>query len=302
MAIYLKDALDLRLNKTPFYLPLNMKNKRKNSAIFLLSPDIKSSIKLMDHPLTISKGLFESYYIEKDINFIINESNHIEEDTSSAILETYLMEMTKKERDSIPDSQFGLEEERKYPLNSAEHVRSAIKLFGHCPENRKKHLAKRIMAAAKKHGVEVKENTEVYKYANNKAMNEGINESLTEEPPLFNPSIARHSEDIITESGFDFQNETKTYRTIFGDTANEMILNEGYSQQLRKMLYNERIKNQKEAILVYDKVKKDCPFIKYTYLNYRLYKERNLFIDWAYYTENFFKHLKWENRSEEHTF
>ena len=519
MAIYLKDAPDLRLNKTPFYLPLNMKNKRKNSAIFLLSPDIKSSIKLMDHPLTISKGLFESYYIEKDINFIINESNHIEEDTSSAILETYLMEMTKKERDSIPDSQFGLEEERKYPLNSAEHVRSAIKLFGHCPESRKHHLVKKIMAAAKKHGVEVKENTEVYKYANNKAVNEGIgtltfyhgsinritdkkikplgvnygnrlekakwsvfmwrerkhadpwcmyltikeilrkidpegvtykdtpwlsssvikeefrllvrddywdilkkasigkkfwvysvestignfgvghssyfpewtayeevpitkeeeipitsklfdhvcvkctkeqydhfssldktahnrsllnflfyepdffktvsgvrkkvkngeieagegdlqtiidgmpvneafaglNESLSEEPLLFNPSIARHNEDIITESGFDFQHETKTYRTIFGDTANEMILNEGYSQQLRKMLYNERIKNQKEAILVYDKIKKDCPFIKYTYLNYRLYKERNLFIDWAYYTENFFKHLKYKD-------
>lgn len=520
MAIYLKDAIDLRLNKTPFYLPLNMKNKRKNSAIFLLSPDIKSSIKLMDHPLTISKGLFESYYIEKDINFVINESNHIEEDNSSAILETYLMEMTKKERDVIPESKFGLEEERKYPLDSAEHVRSAIKLFGHCPENRKHHLAKRIMAAAKKHGVEVKETTEVYKYANSKVVNEGIgtvtfyhtaidritdkkikplgvnygnrlekakwsvfmwrerkyanpwgmylmtrkllkkidpegaiytdlpwlssnvikgeyklliredywdilkkatlgkkfwvysvestignfgvghssyfpewtayeevpitkeeeikitsklfdqicvkctkeqydhfsgldktahnrsllnflfyepddffrtvkdvrkkikngeiepgegdlqtiidgmpvkeafaslNESFTEEPQLFNPSIARHSEDIITESGFDFQNETSTYRTIFGDTANEMILNEGYSQQLRKMLYNERIKNQKEALLVYDKVKKDCPFIKYTYLNYRLYKEKNLFIDWAYYTENFFKHLKWEN-------
>lgn len=519
MAIYLKDAPDLRLNKTPFYLPLNMKNKRKNSAIFLLSPDIKSSIKLMNHPLTISKGLFESYYIEKDINFIINESNHIEEDNSSTILETYLMEMTKKERDAIPESKFGLEEERKYPLDSAEHVRSAIKLFGHCPENRKHHLAKRIMSAAKKHGVEVKETTEVYKYANSKVVNEGIgtvtfyhtaidritdkkvkplgvnygnrlekakwsvfmwrerkyanpwgmylmtrrvlkkidpegvmytdlpwlssnvikgeyklliredywdilkkatlgkkfwvysvestignfgvghssyfpewtsykevpitkeeeititsklfdqicvkctkeqydhfsgldktahnrsllnflfyepddffrtvkdvrkkikngeiepgegdlqtiidgmpvreafasfNESFIEEPPLFNPSIARHSEDIITESGFDFQNETSTYRTIFGDTANEMILNEGYSQQLRKMLYNERIKNQKEAILVYDKIKKDCPFIKYTYLNYRLYKEKNLFIDWAYYTENFFKHLKWE--------
>ena len=294
MAIYLKDAPDLRLNKTPFYLPLNMKNKRKNSAIFLLSPDIKSSVKLMDHPLTISKGLFESYYVEKDINFVINESNHIEEDNSSTILETYLMEMTKKERDSIPESQFGLEEERKYPLDSAEHVRSAIKLFGHCPENRKHHLAKRIMAAAKKHGVEVKENTEVYKYAHSKAVNEGINESVIDEPPLFNPMIGRNSEDIITESGFDFQNETSTYRTIFGDTANEMILNEGYSPQLRKMLFNERIKNQKEALLVYDKVKKDCPFIKYTYLNYKLYKERNLFIDWAYYTENFFKHLKWE--------
>ena len=520
MAIYLKDAPDLRLNKTPFYLPLNMKNKRKNSAIFLLSPDIKSSIKLMNHPLTISKGLFESYYIEKDINFIINESNHIEEDNSSTILETYLMEMTKKERDAIPESKFGLEEERKYPLDSAEHVRSAIKLFGHCPENRKHHLAKRIMAAAKKHGVEVKETTEVYKYANSKVVNESVfnktlyhcslkklktlepksinfgnkfekakwsiflfsdkkhaypygvnllikefrnkvdpegvlykkyrpfinavavkgeyrvlvydgywdifkkgvigqkfyihsteipigkfgighhpyfpeytayenypvkdvatikiteeifnkycirvdkeqyaaliekdkqdgygkrgllnyayydyeelrpaihqvkekiksgdikpgegdlqliidgmpvreaftnfNESSIEDPPLFNPMIGRNSEDIITESGFDFQNETSTYRTIFGDTANEMILNEGYSQQLRKMLYNERIKNQKEAILVYDKIKKDCPFIKYTYLNYRLYKEKNLFIDWAYYTENFFKHLKWE--------
>ena len=201
MAIYLKDAPDLRLNKTPFYLPLNMKNKRKNSAIFLLSPDIKSSIKLMDHPLTISKGLFESYYIEKDINFIINESNHIEEDTSSSILETYLMEMTKKERDSIPDSQFGLEEERKYPLNSAEHVRSAIKLFGHCPENRKHHLAKRIMAAAKKHGVEVKENTEVYKYANNKAVNEGIG-TLT----FYHGSINRITDKKIKPLGVNYGN------------------------------------------------------------------------------------------------
>lgn len=73
--------------------------------------------------------------------------------------------LTKKERDSIPSSQFGLEKERKYPLDTNEHIESAIRLFGHCPENRKAHLAKRITSFAKHTGVKIDKDTEVYKYA-----------------------------------------------------------------------------------------------------------------------------------------
>ena len=104
-------------------------------------------------------------------------------------------------------------------------------------------------------------------------------------------------EDIVTESGvnlYDFDNG-RTWRMLFPDTVSTLITESKNSAILRKMLFNERIKNQKEAIIVYDKIKEALPdTIKYTYLNYNLYKEKNLFIDWAYYTESFFKNLKWE--------
>ena len=70
----------------------------------------------------------------------------------------------EEKRSELPDSEFGIESKRKFPLNTAEHVRSAIKLFGHADEADKKHLAKRIMSKAKEYNIEVPETTQVYKY------------------------------------------------------------------------------------------------------------------------------------------
>ena len=70
----------------------------------------------------------------------------------------------EEKRSELPDSEFGIESKRKFPLNTAEHVRSAIKLFGHAEEVDKKHLAKRIMSKAKEYNIEVPETTQVYKY------------------------------------------------------------------------------------------------------------------------------------------
>ena len=50
--------------------------------------------------------------------------------------------MNETKRSNLPDSEFGIPEERKFPLDSEEHVRSAIKLFGHADESKKKQLAK----------------------------------------------------------------------------------------------------------------------------------------------------------------
>lgn len=71
--------------------------------------------------------------------------------------------LSAEDRRELPKSAFGLPDERKYPLISADHVKSAIHLFGKCPQNKRKQLAKRILRAAKKYGVEVDKNTEVYK-------------------------------------------------------------------------------------------------------------------------------------------
>lgn len=70
----------------------------------------------------------------------------------------------EEKRSELPDSEFGIESKRKFPLNTAEHVRSAIKLFEHAEEADKKHLAKRIISKAKEYNIEVPETTQVYKY------------------------------------------------------------------------------------------------------------------------------------------
>ena len=73
-------------------------------------------------------------------------------------------ELSAKERNDLKASQFGLPEERKFPLTDAKHVRSAISYFHTCPEDKKDQLAKRIKSAAKKFGVEISPNSPIAKY------------------------------------------------------------------------------------------------------------------------------------------
>lgn len=73
-------------------------------------------------------------------------------------------ELSAEERNNLKVSQFGLPEERKFPLTDANHVRSAISYFHTCPEDKKAQLAKRIKSAAKKFGVEISPNSPITKY------------------------------------------------------------------------------------------------------------------------------------------
>lgn len=76
----------------------------------------------------------------------------------------YETELTTEERKKLKGSQFGIPEERKYPLHDAAHVRSAISYFGKAPNGKKKALAKRIQIAAKKFGIEINPDSEIAKY------------------------------------------------------------------------------------------------------------------------------------------
>jgi hypothetical protein len=64
--------------------------------------------------------------------------------------------------------------------------------------------------------------------------------------------------------------------------------------QLRKLLYNERLKTNKNVFDIYKEVKAECPFIMKTFSNLKLYKGLNLFADLSYYTEAFFKNNFWK--------
>lgn len=71
-------------------------------------------------------------------------------------------DMTAAERRALKDSDFGLPEVRKWPLNDEAHVRLAIKYFWRCGKDDQKELAKNILKAMRKFGI-----TEVTVSANN---------------------------------------------------------------------------------------------------------------------------------------
>lgn len=81
-----------------------------------------------------------------------------------------------KDRKKMSKTEFGIPELKKYPLNDASHVKSAISYFSKAPAKYKHSLALKIMKAAKKYGVEVSKTSDVYKEANKKSnkSSEGI--------------------------------------------------------------------------------------------------------------------------------
>ena len=65
-----------------------------------------------------------------------------------------------KARDALPDSSFAFPKERKEPLENASHVRNAVARFDQVEgvtDAERDAAWKRILAAAKTHGVEVHE-------------------------------------------------------------------------------------------------------------------------------------------------
>ena len=63
--------------------------------------------------------------------------------------------LSYEEKKELPDSVFGLQERREYPMPDAAHVRAAEAYFRYCPEELKPKLAKAIMSRAKEYGVDI---------------------------------------------------------------------------------------------------------------------------------------------------
>ena len=71
-----------------------------------------------------------------------------------------MSELSEKQRDDLDEDQFAFPKERKEPLNNASHVRNAIARFDQVEgvsDAERDAAWKRILEAAKKHGVEVHE-------------------------------------------------------------------------------------------------------------------------------------------------
>ena len=64
-----------------------------------------------------------------------------------------------EERRDLDDSEFGLPQERAYPMPDAAHVRAAEAYFRYAPDNLKPELARNILRKAQEFGVDVKSPT-----------------------------------------------------------------------------------------------------------------------------------------------
>lgn len=199
--LYLDDLKYMKLYKKKFFLPVNKRNIKKNSAILLLTPNYEYSNKLMNHPLTVNKNKsFHSYYIEKDIMYTIQH-------------ETRNLEITH------------------------------------------------------------------YDYTNI------INES---------PSVFIESTDIKDYGSLDECSINEFYCKLgdkvifFNELYDENVYNEatnGLNNKYKTLLYNDRIRNNKEMFRLYDQVKQDNPWIDKTFIKLERYKNLNLFIDLHYYNQ-----------------
>lgn len=157
--IFIDKMKNMKIYKTQMFLPTVDGNKKKESAILLLTPNYESSKKILSNPLMINRKRFESYYINKDVSFYIGGKNlkEVYNDPEADSVEEssiYLNEITSTLRNSLSDDQFGIPELRKYPLDTKSRVKSAIKFFNYCEEEYRKTLANNIKKAIKKFNLE----------------------------------------------------------------------------------------------------------------------------------------------------
>lgn len=151
MSIHIKDMKDLKMYKgsNKLFIPLSPDDNKHGSLIYLLTPDISSSIDMINSNMIINRNWFKSYYIDKSINAIITNTGDIQEfvkyedETVKAFVNE--AKLSSKDRKALSDSDFGIPKTRSYPLNDEEHVRQAIKMFNHCPKEDEKTLAKNII-------------------------------------------------------------------------------------------------------------------------------------------------------------
>lgn len=142
MAMYIEELKELQLYNRDFYAPIEKSNKNKGSCVFLLTPNKEGSISLMNSPKMTNPNWFRGYYMERDIDLIINQKGQV---TESVLHEEKLKASERTD--------FGLPEKKKYPMPDKAHVLSAIKFFNYVSPEDEKTLARNINKKIKEYNM-----------------------------------------------------------------------------------------------------------------------------------------------------
>ena len=189
--IFLDQMKNLKIYRKPVFLPTLENDKKKKSTIMLLTPNYESSKRLMNHPLLINRLRFQSYYLEQDVSYYINgkvsknlaNENYVFNSTHYDLYQN-INEMSIKDRNRLSSSSFGLPKERKYPLDTEDHVRSAVRFFNYVSKEDEKELAENIIKAINKFNLNIKvgPNNRLSKYYKPEVVNEYCSVDFNNEP------------------------------------------------------------------------------------------------------------------------
>ena len=162
------DILDTVDKENPYNEnKINLRNKKF----------IKRYLELLEDFLKSSNELFKGRPLIKDnhLTNIFSIAVDYDEDNLSGMINLYRLKaevsttapdaikseslllkedkMPSKERNSLPDVEFGIPSLRKYPLSDKDHVLAAIRMFNHVDKSHEAELAKNILRKMKEYGI-----------------------------------------------------------------------------------------------------------------------------------------------------
>lgn len=296
--IFIDELEWMKLYKKPFHLPIIPDNKRKGSLVYLLTPNIESTVNILSNPLLINKKYFQSYYIEKDITYYINDENMISESNIELLSEG--------KKDKIKDKCYGLPSKKKYPMYDDKHVLLAIRFFNYVDSKDEKELAENINKNIKKFKLNPKigdkNRFKKYYHENSNAIDydKEYEDALKELEIDFERVLINEDIQIpISENSKieDYSYIDEEYMRCKVDNNDVLfVFNENleddakkHSKFLYKILYKERLRNNKQVFAIYNDIKDQFPWITKTNINIKRYKGRNLIVDLSFYNKTFFK-------------
>ena len=130
------------------------------------------------------------------------------------------------------------------------------------------------------------------------------NEASILNEPFMKSVLEAKTSDTMNDLYYDLDDDRVFYndkqesvRVFFPDKVEEIInedfnMTQNYPNIFRTLLYNERVKNQKELFEIYSRVKSHAPFIRNTYVSLKQYNRKNLIVDLAHYVNIFLKNNK----------
>lgn len=149
-------------SKNKDFLEKNDENNLKYSKIFYDAIKRKAWNNIHVCIMKNSIGPVQGF-VKKNVNTKLQKWGAIKEEKLSA-----------EDRKNIKDSDYGLPEDKKYPMPDESHVRSAIRFFNHVDPSKEKELAKNINKKIKQYGMKVSvgKDNRFSKYYNESSLNE----------------------------------------------------------------------------------------------------------------------------------
>lgn len=94
-----------------------------------------------------------------------------------------MAKLSTEKRNQLKDSDFGIPEQRMYPLHDKAHIESAVKLFGHADRKYKKALAQKILRKAREYNMDTSGWKQVLSFASEQVPPMSDGTSIGNTPP-----------------------------------------------------------------------------------------------------------------------